>query len=92
LRSRAFLRNFAMESLRHNAEGFGLARHCAGFSMSRRGEKKKACIFAGLLALGSPVDHLGSYFRPASVAMFSLSGCFTSLCPIGVLVKLAGGS
>lgn len=58
--------------------------------MSWRGEKKKACISAGFLHLGSPVDHFGSCFRPASVAMISLSCCFNSCCPVGVLVKLVG--
>ena len=68
--------------------GFGLARHLAGFSMARRGEKKKACISAGFLALGSPVDHFDSSFGPVTVAMFLLSGCFFWVCPVGVLVKL----
>jgi hypothetical protein len=71
-----------------DAEGFGLARHCAGFSIPWRGEKKKACISAGFLSLGSSVDHFGSRFRPVTVAMFLLSGCFTSSCPTAVLVKL----
>jgi hypothetical protein len=66
-----------MKSLRCNAEGFGLARHSAGFLMSWIVKKKKACISAGFLNLESPVDHFGSCFRPASVAMISLSGCFT---------------
>ena len=71
-----------------DAEGFGLARHCAGFSMPWGGEKKKACISAGFLALGSPVDHFDSSFGPVTVAMFLLSGCFFWVCPVGVLVKL----
>jgi len=32
------------------------------------GEKKKACISAGFLALGSPVDHFSSRFGPVTVA------------------------
>ena len=71
-----------------DAEGFGLARHCAGFSMPWGGEKKKACISAGFLALGSPVDHFDSSFGPVTVAMFLLSGCFFLVCPVSVLVKL----
>ena len=51
-------------------------------------EKKKACISAGFLALGSPVDHFDSSFGPVTVAMFLLSGCFFWVCPVGVLVKL----
>ena len=71
-----------------DAEGFGLARHCAGFSMPGGEKRKKACISAGFLSLGSLVDHFGSCFRPVTVAMLSLSGCFTSFCPTAVLVKL----
>ena len=51
-------------------------------------EKKKACISAGFLALGSPVDHFDSSFGPVTVAMFLLSGCFFLVCPVSVLVKL----
>lgn len=51
-------------------------------------EKKKACISAGFLALGSPVDHFSSRFGPTAVAVIWLSGCFNSFCPVCVLVKL----
>ena len=51
-------------------------------------EKKKACISAGFLALGSPVDHFDSSFGLVTVALFVLSGCFFWVCPVGVLVKL----
>ena len=71
-----------------DAEGFGLARHCAGFFYAWRVEKKKACISAGFLVLGSPLDHFDSSFGPVTVAMFLLSGCFFWVCPVGVLVKL----
>jgi hypothetical protein len=37
MQSRVFLKGFAMESLSYNAEVFGLARHCAGFSMRADG-------------------------------------------------------
>ena len=83
-RSRAFWKNYAMKPPRQrDAEGFGLARHCAGFSMPGW-QKEKACISAGFLALGSPVDHFDSSFCPVTVAMFLLSGCFSLVCPVGV--------
>ena len=97
-RSRAFWKNYAMKPpCQRDAEGFGLARHCAGFSMPGWQKEKPRMHFCrlSLLWITSGSFRFPS-FGPVTVAMFFAKWLFfvwfvpSATFPASQFVKLVG--